>query len=279
MNLNKTNPYLHILDGILWIIDKHDCRSEELTPLFIDRYSGPRENPDTSTHDYWELFVVFKGNGRITAASQTVDLKKSYACLIPPGIPHLESSNEALDALWIGLRGSLLDHFDKNGMVATSGGEIADLTERLWLRSIRPLGAIGPELDGLARVLLGSFQRHITTTETYSHGRMEDVLLYINTHYANDLNAGLLAAKFGCSESYFYRTFKHYTGQTPVAYITRVRIQNAAKLISKSTLSLKRISHMVGFNDPRYFSRIFKQITGHNPSADSLPVLSSEACR
>ena len=82
----------------------------------------------------------------------------------------------------------------------------------------------------------------------------------------NNLSIGSMAARFGCSESYFYRTFKKHIGQTPVEHIISVRIQNAAGLLLKnSSLSIKRISQIVGFRDPLYFSRIFKRITGHSP--------------
>lgn len=261
----EAHPLLHLLDSRLWTIDGCNYRSTGLTPLFIDRYSGPRMDPKLHTLDYWMMLCVFSGRGQIIGTSQTINLKKSSVCLIPPGIPYAESSVEDLDALWVGPHGSMLDHFDKTVMHVAAGGELAENTERLWLNSIRRGGAIGPELDGLALVLLGSFQRHLSTNGASSHNRMEDILLYINTHYANDLNVGLLATKFGCSEGYFHREFKKYTGQTPVTYITSVRIKGAVALIQKSTLSLKRIGQMTGFSDLCYFSRIFKQITGHSP--------------
>jgi two-component system response regulator YesN len=48
--------------------------------------------------------------------------------------------------------------------------------------------------------------------------------------------------------------------------LTRLRIEEAKELISNELLSLKEVCYEVGYNDPNYFSRVFKKVTGMSPT-------------
>jgi AraC-like DNA-binding protein/mannose-6-phosphate isomerase-like protein (cupin superfamily) len=267
VRINESNEYIHFLGDRLWVITERDYRSEDLTPLYVDRYSGPRENPRMDFHDNWELFVVFSGRGRIVGTDSRADLKPHCSCLIPPGIKHAELSDEPMDALWVGLRGRLFERVDRATMLVSCGEDMTNYAEQLWLRSLNPFGPIGPELDGVAAALTGAFFRLLSTSNSYSYSGMEEIVLHINKNYMNDLSIGILSAKLGYSDSYFHRSFKKHTGRTPIEYVTSVRVQNAVRLLRSTSLSVKRISSMVGFGDPLYFSKVFKRITGDSPKA------------
>lgn len=250
----------------MWLINGQIFRSKELTVLYVDRYNGPRKNSNMNSHDYWELSVVFRSKEKIKGTKQTVELKRFCACLIPPTVEHTEFSDGIVDSVWIGIKGPLLDRFDDTKIHFVSSKDLAESIEEIWLKRIRSLGPIGPELDGLAQAAVGLFLRLLSTTENNSHESfVKDILLHINKNYANDLSIPLLAEKFGYSESYFYRIFKRYTDQSPLEYITDVRLNNAILLMKKSSLSIKKISHMVGYRDPHYFSRLFHEKTGQSP--------------
>jgi len=70
----------------------------------------------------------------------------------------------------------------------------------------------------------------------------------------------------GFSDSQFFVFFKGATGLTPLNYFIRLRIRLACELLGDSNLSVKEISFCLGYSDPCYFSRIFKQVTGVAPS-------------
>ncbi len=265
MEKHKRNDYIHLLDERLWITKEHSYRSTELTPLYIDRYKGSRNNKNMGVHTWWEFFIIFRGNGQIKGINYCCNLKQFDVCLVPPNIDHAELSDEIMDTLWIGLKGSFLDRLDNSVAHVASGKELMEYAKQLWLRSINSFEYIGPELDGITQALTGSFIKLLSTDNMHFHSNIEDTLLYINNNYMKDLNTGLLSSRIGYSESYFYRSFRKYTGKTPVDYITDIRIKNASKLLKNSSLSIKEISQITGFNDPLYFSRIFKRITGLSP--------------
>ncbi len=76
---------------------------------------------------------------------------------------------------------------------------------------------------------------------------------------------GKYAALCGMSEGVFYSYFKKWTGLSPVEYRNSIRINAARSLLSNTDLKISEISIRCGFDDPYYFSRIFKKAVGLPP--------------
>ena len=76
-----------------------------------------------------------------------------------------------------------------------------------------------------------------------------------------------MAEEAGTSERNFRRAFKRATGEAPLAFARRVRIEEAKALLSGSDKTVTQIASLVGFGDPDYFARAFKRATGLAPSA------------
>ena len=88
---------------------------------------------------------------------------------------------------------------------------------------------------------------------------------FIDEKYDKQLSLTGLSQKFNLNSYYISKLFKEYTNQTFVEYLTQIRVSKAAQLIEQGGYSFKEISEMVGYNDPRYFSKVFKKITGKSP--------------
>ena len=71
----------------------------------------------------------------------------------------------------------------------------------------------------------------------------------------------------GISESGFYTYFKEWSGVSPKEYKNRFRINVAKSLLENSNLQISEIASRVGFDDPYYFSRLFKKTVGVSPRA------------
>ena len=61
------------------------------------------------------------------------------------------------------------------------------------------------------------------------------------------------------SISWFIRNFKDYTGSTPTQYLLSLRISNAQSLLESTSYNVTEIAEIVGYNNPLYFSRLFKK--------------------
>jgi two-component system response regulator YesN len=89
---------------------------------------------------------------------------------------------------------------------------------------------------------------------------------YIERHYTNpDLTLNDVASQVNLSASHFSVVFSQETRQTFKEYLTEVRINKAKELLRMTALRSADIAYQVGYNDPHYFSSVFKKNTGFSP--------------
>ena len=92
--------------------------------------------------------------------------------------------------------------------------------------------------------------------------------LKINANLANpDFVVDDLAQSTGYGRSQFYAKMMEVTGKTPKEYIRQARMDRAAELLRAGEMvTVAEVAYQVGFSDPLYFSRCFKQHFGMTPS-------------
>lgn len=95
---------------------------------------------------------------------------------------------------------------------------------------------------------------------------IDKAMLYFAEHYNEDICIEDYAKEHLMSTSWFIRNFKQYTGSTPMQYILSKRIHNAETLLENEHYSITEISNIIGYDNPLYFSRIFKKVKGISPT-------------
>lgn len=75
-----------------------------------------------------------------------------------------------------------------------------------------------------------------------------------------------LCREMGMSRVYFYKKILALTDKTPSELIRYMRIRRAADLLERSQLFVNEVAYKVGFNDPKYFRKYFKEEYGINPN-------------
>ncbi len=88
---------------------------------------------------------------------------------------------------------------------------------------------------------------------------------YIDLHYAENLHLSGIAGHVHINSQYLCRIFKKECGETINEYITKIRINRAKELLRNSNYLTYEVGEKVGFNDPAYFSSVFKKLTGISP--------------
>jgi AraC-like DNA-binding protein len=96
--------------------------------------------------------------------------------------------------------------------------------------------------------------------------RMEAILGYIRANLSQPLTRQSLAETFNLSAGYINQLFKVELGMSPSAVINRERAARAYQLLDREGFSVAESAQAVGFQDPFYFSRVFKQIYSIPPS-------------
>ncbi|MHA6533011.1 response regulator [Paenibacillus sp. BAC0078] len=88
---------------------------------------------------------------------------------------------------------------------------------------------------------------------------------YLNQNYAQDMTLQHIAERFFISRENVSRKFKQITGENLSDYLAGLRIDKAKTLLQNTNLRLSQISELVGYEDEKYFSRVFKKSTGQTP--------------
>lgn len=110
------------------------------------------------------------------------------------------------------------------------------------------------------------FNSSVTTESSHVAEEIDKAAAYFNEHFSEAINIETYAEELHVSISWFIRNFKQYTGFTPMQYILSKRIYNAEALLHNTQYNITEIAQIVGYDNPLYFSRIFKKIKGISPS-------------
>ncbi|QTH43704.1 response regulator [Cohnella sp. LGH] len=97
------------------------------------------------------------------------------------------------------------------------------------------------------------------------HNAIHAVKAFVDTHYRQTLSLQEIASRFFLSREYLSRRFKQVYNENLSEYIERVRIENAKVLLQNDQYSIAAVAEMVGYQDGRYFSKIFGKLTGMTP--------------
>jgi two-component system response regulator YesN len=93
-----------------------------------------------------------------------------------------------------------------------------------------------------------------------------EALQFIREHFSENLSLEIVAQQIYISPYYLSHLFREELGITFLEYLTRIRIEEAKKLLLDHSLTIFGISSRVGYDDPGYFSKVFKKNMGVSPS-------------
>lgn len=133
----------------------------------------------------------------------------------------------------------------------TYGEEAAQHVERNFSHEIRK-----PYEE--QRYLEGEVDRHPDELIT-------QIQFWMRTNLSSTLSLRMLANQFNISQRTFTRRFKAATGNTPLEYWKKMRLEAAQELLASSNLSIQEIAYQIGFQDQANLTRLFKQTLNLTP--------------
>lgn len=100
----------------------------------------------------------------------------------------------------------------------------------------------------------------------YTHGELIDrICIYIQRNYQKNLTQEFVASQFYLNRSYLSHLFHQKTGEKFIDYLNNIRIEKAKTLLTSSDKKMYQIAKAVGYDNTKYFFRIFKKKTGVSP--------------
>jgi len=220
------------------------------------------------SHGFWEIICNIQGSGTAFIGGEEYPFTEGTVFCVPPGMKHRKSAPQ-------GFRDACLFIRDFTPVDARPIAVFSDDSRRtlenmllmayeIQVRDEPNAKAIINSLgDAIYQLLLGwsSRGRHpADPVETFL-----DMLLQNISNCSFDLAAAI--SKTSYSDSYFRKLFKSFTGSAPLDYLHHLRIELAKRQLQQyhGIVSIKAIALGCGFNDPYYFSRVFKKHEGISP--------------
>ncbi len=268
-------------------------RAEDLfqasLPIYVNRV---HESFDTieHRHDFIEICYVGDGSGTHYIQNRTLPVKQGDIFFLPVGTHHVFrpiSTNKrhtlvVYNCIFLpSLLAKLLNIFPINQdmLQLYSGsewlqfrdqhGEFHRLFQKLHDEYTAQKACFEAALYTCLFELLLYIHRlqdtHITHRQAKFPG-IESVMHSIHNHIDKPISLSSMAKLLGLGERQFQRVFKRYSGMTFIDYLQHIRIQEANRLISTTDRRISDIAGSIGYQDMKFFNRIYKKKTGVTPS-------------
>ena len=247
------------------------------------------------SHDFWEMVYVDCGRVRIQRDSEELVLSQGEIIFHKPNefhsiraedsspnffvvsfdtasaaMKHFEGYHTVLDKTLAPFISSILREAEATYEIPKNDPSLTHLVRKEGA----PVGGeqlIKTYLEQLCLLLLRGMTREAGTSIFPSKELLEGHLVVsmkkmIEERSTGAFRVGELCAALGYSESYLCRLFRAQTGETLAAYAIRARIGRAKEMIREGRYNFSQISDALGFDNPQYFSRVFKRVTRMTPS-------------
>lgn len=259
--------------------------ARDLYPLALGHYPQARgHRMAREVHDDCLLVYCTAGRGQLRADGRDWTVEPGSLLVLPPGVAHAYAADDEdpWTIWWAHLAGpalpDLLGHLClhdaalRERRVLPVGLHAAAVSDFRALLAVQQTGFVTePYVFAAAqlRALVTFFALNVPRVgETRSEALdVERVTAFLraNLHRPVEL-AELAAATSGLSLFHFARRFRDATGMSPIQYFIHLRMEQACRLLDSSDAPVHRIARQLGYDDPYYFSRLFRKVIGVAPS-------------
>lgn len=224
------------------------------------------------------LLYCIEGNGYIHIGRKKHELKPNSYFIIPKGVPHHygTTNSDPWSIYWIHFSGEhsniLYSRYTRDSepevQVIPYDEHRVKLFDLIFTMLERNYSIRNMELINIKLLeYLSSFIYHEEMYPSfYTSDHINSSIEFMKKNLHSSYNIQELAEKLNYSVSHYSALFKKKTGFSPIHYYIQLKIQKSCQYLYFTDMNIKEICSKIGFEDPYYFSRMFKKIMGSSPA-------------
>lgn len=236
-----------------------------------------RERPDGV--DQAIFIFCTKGRGWCELEGCVHAVKAGDLLIVPPETPHSYGADESQpwSIFWFHAQGSLLSaylreldasrdrpvkHIGDAPQALALFEELLEVVEHGYTK-LQMLCAA----QTLAHLMAVMIREHRSSPHEQPsvHQKIAQTIAYMKQHLNHSLQVDTLATIANLARSRYIELFKQQSGYAPIDYFIRQRMHRACQLLDTTDMSVKAIATALGYEDPLYFSRLFRRVNEKSP--------------
>lgn len=269
-----------------------DITYNDFNPIifFASKSKMLKESP-YHDHDFTELTYILSGKGTYLVDGTTYDVEAGDVIICNPGVKHTNihvNPEEPTVEFFTGFTGFHFKGMPPNSIVMPDGSHILRTTsdskqeiskhcyEMVAENESNKLGKYFMLKAHLMQILLlmirdirgseDSIQAGCNFESYNKSYAVKKIINYLNENYEHKISLDQIAHNMYLSPVYISKIFKEETGESPINYLIKIRLEKAKDiLLTSEGKSIKSIANRVGYDDVYHFSKLFKKYYGISP--------------
>jgi AraC-like DNA-binding protein len=228
----------------------------------------------------YQVIYITNGQGVFESESFTrVKVKAGTIIFLFPNEKHRykPDSNTGWHEYWVGIRGGIIDNLLSAGYLTPANpchyigfnDGIINLYNLIIEKTKQERSGYQPLISGIVLHLIGNCHAIIKQSaveNSEEESTINRARLLFRSNINNSYSPKQVANELNVGYSWFRKRFKNYTGLSPGQYYLQLKIEKARDLLTNSDMRIKEIAIELNFDSILYFSKIFKEKTGFNPT-------------
>lgn len=270
---------------------RYDITYNDFNPtvLFVSKNKMSRESR-YHDHDFTEITYILSGKGQYYVEGITYNVQAGDLIICNAGIHHhniVTNTKEPTVEFFVGFSDYHFRDMQKNTIELKNGDYLIHTDTELRQSLSKHCYAMLAENEAnqvgkyfMLKAHLIQFLLLILRQDTepqpvpdgynfdthYKSYAVNQIINYLDLHYNEKISLDRIAQNMYLSPVYVSKIFKEETGESPINYLIKIRLEKAKDMLSsKNPESIKKIANDVGYEDAYHFSKLFKKYYGISP--------------
>jgi AraC-like DNA-binding protein len=226
------------------------------------------------------LIYCLRGKGWYVTKGRRFDVSVNQFFILPATKEHVRygaDENDPWTIYWVHFSGNDMYSFNSSfGISLLDGPKEIIFNEKgleLWDTMFKNL-EMGYSTENLCKANLCLYhfistflypQKYLDEKKQLAQDLINDTIVFMRSKLADKLSVEDLAQRNHLSASHFTYLFRKGTGMSPLDYFIHLKLQKACLLLGYTNNKIKNVAAEMGYDDPYYFSRLFKKYMNVSP--------------